>query len=288
MTNEPFSGPTGLVLPAGGERVVAWQVGVLAGLADSGLEPRRAKRVVGTSAGALVAARLAAGQDPRADADRLATAAPPPPLVSPATTSRAVARLLDLWAAGGSTTQRCRRVGAAALAADRGDGDAHVIRTAQLLPDTRWPQTLRVVTLDARNGTRVVLGPADRVPLARGVAASRAVPLLIDPVAAGHRRCIDGALGSATHADVAIGACVVILDPNGGGDPQAHIWAAALDSEVAMLRGRGVRVEIVRADAAARAAMGPDVMSAAGAREAVAAGRAAGRAWAQRLEAVAA
>jgi hypothetical protein len=34
--------------------------------------------------------------------------------------------------------------------------------------------------------------------------------------------------------------------------------------------------------------MGPDVMSAAGAREAVAAGRAAGRAWAQRLEAVAA
>jgi NTE family protein len=71
MSNAPFIRPTGLVLSAGGERVVAWQVGVLAGLADAGLDPRRATRIVGTSAGALVAARLAGGIDPRADAARL-------------------------------------------------------------------------------------------------------------------------------------------------------------------------------------------------------------------------
>jgi NTE family protein len=57
-----------VVLAAGGERVVAWEVGVLAGLADAGLDPRGAEVVLGTSAGALVAARLAAGEDPRVDA----------------------------------------------------------------------------------------------------------------------------------------------------------------------------------------------------------------------------
>ncbi|HET8755644.1 MAG TPA: patatin-like phospholipase family protein, partial [Solirubrobacteraceae bacterium] len=61
-----------IVLAGGGERVIAWETGVLAGLANRGTDPRRAAAVIGTSAGALVAARLAAGRDPRDDAARLA------------------------------------------------------------------------------------------------------------------------------------------------------------------------------------------------------------------------
>jgi hypothetical protein len=114
------------------------------------------------------------------------------------------------------------------------------------------------------------------------------VPLLVDPVAVAQRHCIDGALGSATHADVATGACVVILAPNGGDDPLARLWAGALDKEVAALQARGVRVDLIGADAPGRAAMGPHVMSGAGAPEAVAAGRAAGWAWARECLAVAA
>lgn len=143
-----------------------------------------------------------------------------------------------------------------------------------------------MVTIDACTGARLVLGPADRVDVGRAVAASRAVPLLIDPVVVGGRRCIDGALGSATHADIAGGRRVLVVDPNGGDEPLSRIWATALAAEINALRRRGVHVDVVAADAAARAAMGPHVMSGAGAREAVAAGRAAGRAWAQRLEAV--
>jgi NTE family protein len=288
MTNALFSGPTGLVLSAGGERVVAWQIGVLAGLADAGHEPRGAARIVGTSAGSLVAARLAYGLDPRQDADRLAAAPAPPPSISASTTSRAVTRLLGAWRVPGDETERRRRVGAAALAADRGDGEAHVTATARLLPSGGWPDALRVVTIDACTGARLVLGPADRVDVARAVAASRAVPLLIDPVCVAGRRCIDGALGSATHADVATGTRVLVIDPNGGDEPLARIWGAALADEIDALRRRGVHVDVVGADAAARAAMGPHVMSGAGAPEAVAAGRAAGCAWARRLEAVAA
>jgi flavin-dependent dehydrogenase len=49
-----------IALSGGGERVVAWEVGVLAGLADGGLDARDAVAVLGTSAGAVVAARAAA------------------------------------------------------------------------------------------------------------------------------------------------------------------------------------------------------------------------------------
>jgi len=55
---------TSVAVAGGGERVVAWEIGVPAGFADAGLDLRGAVRIVGTSAGALVAARLAAGEDP--------------------------------------------------------------------------------------------------------------------------------------------------------------------------------------------------------------------------------
>jgi NTE family protein len=42
----------GVVVGAGGERAVSWEIGVLAGLADAGMDPRCASIVLGTSAGA--------------------------------------------------------------------------------------------------------------------------------------------------------------------------------------------------------------------------------------------
>lgn len=290
MRNAPFTGPTGLVLSAGGERVVAWQVGVLAGLADAGLDPGRATRIVGTSAGALVAARLAGGLDPRDDADRLAAPSAPTTSAPPAAAG-ATADLLALWQGPGDLTDRRRRVGAAALAASRHDAERRVGEIAALLPRGRWPAPLRLVAVDARSGARVVVGPADRVPPARAVAASRAVPLLFEPVTLAGRPCIDGAVGSATNADVAAApdtARVVVLDPNGGDGPLDRLWAEALRTEMAALAQRGIRVDVIAAGAAGRAAMGGEPMSGAGAPVAVAAGRAAGRAWAEHVTAVAA
>ena len=59
-----------LVLGSGGLTGLAWQVGVLEGLADAGLS-WNADLLVGTSAGALLAARLAAGEAVRDVADAL-------------------------------------------------------------------------------------------------------------------------------------------------------------------------------------------------------------------------
>ncbi|WP_336206248.1 patatin-like phospholipase family protein [Nonomuraea sp. LPB2021202275-12-8] len=52
-----------LVLGGGGALGIAWETGVLAGLAEHGVDLRDADLVVGTSAGAVVAAQLTAGLD---------------------------------------------------------------------------------------------------------------------------------------------------------------------------------------------------------------------------------
>ncbi|MER7155387.1 patatin-like phospholipase family protein, partial [Streptomyces lydicus] len=50
---------TALVLGGGGLTGIGWEVGVLAGLADAGIDLADADVVIGTSAGSIVGAHLA-------------------------------------------------------------------------------------------------------------------------------------------------------------------------------------------------------------------------------------
>ncbi|MGH3755297.1 MAG: patatin-like phospholipase family protein [Pseudonocardiaceae bacterium] len=52
-----------LVLGSGGITGIAWELGMLAGLADHGVDLRGADLVVGTSAGSVVAALITSGAD---------------------------------------------------------------------------------------------------------------------------------------------------------------------------------------------------------------------------------
>src|SRR3954471_3375050 len=80
-----FESPNVLVLGAGGIIGEAWMVGLLAGLNDaSGFDGRDCEHFVGTSAGSIVAAGLAAGVDPASRLEQLpeqpqATAEPDAP-----------------------------------------------------------------------------------------------------------------------------------------------------------------------------------------------------------------
>jgi NTE family protein len=258
---------TSVALGAGGERAVAWEVGVLAGLADVGLDLRGAQTILGTSAGALVAARLAAGIDPRTDA---AIHLRRNPCVGPARVAPSPFSTLGaMWqAASGSVTERRRAIGAFAVARSPGAEDGYVARVATLLPGDGWPDALRVVAIDADSGERVVFDAAAEVPLARAVAASRAVPGFCPPVTIGGRRLIDGALGSATNADVLDGFAVVIVPlSRKPANAVEALWLDALHAEVR----DGLVIDAAAADIVA---MGPDPMSGATAPLAVAAGRA--------------
>jgi NTE family protein len=281
------------VLGGGGERAIAWQIGVLAGLADAGLDGRSAGTILGTSTGSVAAARLAAGLDPRADAERIATT---PPTSIPSQLRRAVSDAIPklsriVWAEGpdGDPTRRRRRAGEFALHW-RGllSAQAHIDRQSAVLPEVGWPATLRLVVIDANTGERVVLDSSTGALLPEGVAAARALPGLVEPVALAGRRLIDGALGSATNADLVsddAGVALVIVATPLRAEPRTleAFWNEALATEFATLASRRIKFAVVHASASAVEAMGDDLMSAAGAPAAVSAGRTQGSAVAEAL-----
>jgi NTE family protein len=285
-----FSPRIGLVLAAGGERLVAWYTGILAGLADAGADLRTAHAVVGTSAGALVAAQLAAGVDPRPLARKLVRR-PCPPVPAggsePSQSARLFAALAQLGASPMTPTERGRAIGRLAIDRSPGGDAAHVERVRRRLPDAGWPPALRIVALDAETGERIAFGPDAGAPLDRAVAAARSVPVMLPPVRIGGRAFIDGAVRSATNADLLADAGVdvaVIVT----GSPEAAtgldaLWNRVLDAELQILERAGVETVLVRATDADLEAMGPDPMSRATAPLAARAGRARAGTIAQRL-----
>ena len=56
------SGATALVLGGGGITGIAWEVGILVGLARAGVDVTDAETVVGTSAGSVVGSQVTSGQ----------------------------------------------------------------------------------------------------------------------------------------------------------------------------------------------------------------------------------
>jgi NTE family protein len=271
------------VVGGAGERAIAWQTGVLAGLTDAGVDVRAANAILGTSAGAIAAAKVAAGHDPRTDADRIAATSPPHvPGQLRSAVSETVPKLQRIvWESGsdGDETERRKRAGRFAVHW-RGilSVDAHVARQETLLPDVSWPRSLLLVAIDVETGERVVLDASTGARLAEGVAASRAVPGLVEPLNVEGRRLIDGALGSATNADLIpddLGFAVIITATPSKPQPGSldALWNEALEAERSTLAARWVRAVVVHASPQAVDAMGDDLMSADGAPTAVTIGR---------------
>ncbi len=82
-------------------------------------------------------------------------------------------------------------------------------------PASQWPPGRLVVTaVDLGSGTHVGLERSSGITLARAVAASTAIPLVVNPVTIGGRRCGDGGVGSTTNVGFAAGyEHVLILAP---------------------------------------------------------------------------
>ncbi|MFJ6197950.1 patatin-like phospholipase family protein [Micromonospora sp. NPDC092111] len=269
-----------LVLGGGGVTGVAWEWGLLAGLAEGGVVLADADLVVGTSAGSVVGAQLCAGR-PVVEwyEAQLAVARGE---VAARFGVAAVARLV--WAGGRSRDPvRARaRVGAMALAART---VSEVSRRAVIearLPDRVWPaRRLLVTAVDAGSGEFVVFDAGSGVSLVDAVGASCAVPGVWPPVTIGDRRYVDGGVRSAVNADLAAGARrVVVLAPTTAGfGPMPR-----LSAQLAAL-GSAARV-VVSPDRAARAAIGRHVLDPARRAGAARAGFAQGVAVAEEVAAV--
>jgi NTE family protein len=263
---------TALVLGGGGITGIAWEVGVLAGLAEAGVDLTGADLVVGTSAGSVVGAQVTSG----ADLEMLFTRQLEPPTGEQAARMSRAALARYAWAVlrgRGDDVGFRRRVGALALAAEQ----AGLTPTEQERLDVigsrlvshEWPdRDLRVTAVDARSGEFRVLDRSSGVPLLQAVAASCAVPGVYPPMTIDGRRYVDGGMRSAANADLAEGYDrVVVLAPI----PRGVGPLASVDAQVT---GMVARVAVVSPDEAARRAIGRNVLDPAARAGSARAGRA--------------
>ncbi|MEW2142094.1 patatin-like phospholipase family protein [Micromonospora vinacea] len=269
------------VLGGGGVAGIAWEVGILAGLADEGVTVTPEAVLIGTSAGAVVGAQLASGT-PLADLferQRGGVAHETAPAL----------RLLDLLRLARaqlfarSPEQAARRLGRLALAA-RIDDPSRQRRIAEArLPDHAWRDDadLRIVVVDTETGASRTITRLDGVPLVDAVAASCAMPISAAPVAINGRRYMDGGMRSTLNLDLAPGnGPVIALAPS---TAAIGPWAR-IDKQRAAL-GTGRRVELLLRDQASKRAQGTSVMDRSVVPALVAAARDQGRREASRVAA---
>jgi NTE family protein len=278
--------PDVLVLGGGGVLGEAWMMGVLAGIEDGAdLDLRECESFVGTSAGAIVAAHLVAGNAPR----------------RPSSVGTEL-QLSDGAAGRGlavAAVAAARRAGQAALAASAtfaplalgmaAPGGA-LVRALLLRGLPRPPDTLaglraqiersaalfdgrlRVTAVDRATGRRVVFGSpgAPKATVGEAVEASCTVPWLFAPVSIGGREYVDGGVWSPTNLDAAPAGRdthVLCLNPTASLATRhtmltvmRNVARSAVSVESLALRRRGARVRTIAPNAECAAAMGSNFM----------------------------
>jgi NTE family protein len=241
-----------LVLAGGGVTGIAWELGVLLGLQDAGVDAvGAASLVVGTSAGSAVGAQVLSGV-PLTSVYERQLEATHQELTPDLDFDGLVAIFGELAGGDRHDPALLRRLGAMALAATTvPEAERRAVIEARL-PVHAWPAAPRllITAIDVVTGELVVFDRSSGVGLVDAVAASCAVPGVWPPVTIGDRRFMDGGVRSTANADLAGDAeRVLVLAPMSGPT------VAELDAEVAVLPGR---VLTVTADDEAAQAMGPN------------------------------
>jgi len=200
---------SGLVLGGGGITGIAWELGLLAGLAAASVDLLSADVIVGTSAGSVVGAQVTSSTP--LEALYLRQLEPPSSELPARLGSREMlVYLAALLRARGDLTKFGRRLGAMSLKAAHAGRvptvDQRLAVIKSRLQSTEWPERdFRVTVVDARSGEFRVITRADGVPLVDALAASCAVPGVYPPIPIGDRTYIDGGFRSSTNADLARG-----------------------------------------------------------------------------------
>lgn len=207
----------GLCLGGGGLFFVAWQAAYLQTLATRGIRFDKSERVVGTSAGSVVASALTGGKLSRLHTE-IALLAKLPAIVAamaPASTLKpSQQRALDLFVkATDGDLPTLQEIGHAALAAVTPKAEATRRNIALIVGTGRFPSdALQITCVDAYTGERCVVDRRANITLARAIAASSAVPGVFAPQPIGDRRCMDGGVsGTGTHLDLLAGAKRVLI-----------------------------------------------------------------------------
>ena len=263
-----------LVLGGGGPVGIAWESGLIAGLAQGGVDLGAADHIQGTSAGAFVGLRLAMGEACATLAD---------PILSDATSMvRNVARstrkppdltqVMRIMAkakeAKRDLAEARAEIGAMALAAPTMTEDEYIQsfgRQFAALGDDAWPtRSFACTGVAADTGAFQLWTQDSGVGVGRAVAASCSFPGIYPPVTINGQRWIDGGARSMTNADLITGHDVVLIvqvrmsewTPGGA---LAKLFDY-LEPEVASLEAAGAKVISILPDPASVTALGGNPM----------------------------
>jgi NTE family protein len=262
-----------LVLGGGGPVGIAWESGLIAGLAQGGVNLGTSDFTVGTSAGSFVGARLALGADAATLADpiiadqipgetgRSAERAAPPDL------TRLMQLMGEVHSGARNPAEVRAEIGAWALAAETPSEEAFIEsfgRSFSTLPVDAWPERgFACTAVDAETGAFKMWTKESGVGVVRAVASSCSVPGVYPPVTLNGRRYIDGGMRSATNADMAIGhelVVVIALRLGAGGGVIGERLTAQFDQEIETLKDGGATVLTITPDEASVEAFGANLM----------------------------
>jgi NTE family protein len=273
-----------LVLGGGGVTGVAWEIGVLMGLADAGVDLTHADVLVGTSAGAAVASQLAGSK--ALEQLFAAQLAPPSKEIAARMGAGATFRFVAAMAWPGSPEKARARLGRAAIRARTlPEAERYEVLKSRMSTDA-WPERPRllITSVNAESGEFVVFDRESGVSLIDAVAASCAVPLVWPPVTIKGKRYIDGGVRSVANVDLAEGCRrVVVIAPIIQSLRRADRPASQLEK---LQRESGVRTALISPDAASRAAIGSNVLDPAHRAASAQAGRSQGVAQAEQIRPV--
>ena len=280
----------GLVLGGGGVVGIAWEIGVLSGLAGAlGWDPASAEVLVGTSAGSVVGTQLRHGRtlddlvsEQRTGGLRVGSGG------GQAADPAAALEVFRSWAGvEHMDAAAARRTAQLAVAMSMASEETMVESFRPALPSEGWPEgDLRITGVSVTTGERVAWTSASGVELVRAVTASCAVPGMFPAVTVGDDRYLDGGLWSGSNADVLVGdrlEAALFIGPMGVGTTGlAALSARTLERERVDLATSATSLQVVEPGDRFSAA-GMQLMDASRRIEALEIGLAEGAAAAERL-----
>ncbi len=206
-----------LILGAGGPAAAAFEIGVVAGLADGGVDVRDADVFVGTSAGARVAVQLASSIDVNELFRRkLAPCSRPTPPVDMKTWGEQIA---EAKARGGSANEILKRMGELALSVH--DDHGRRAELAAQISERDWPaKRVMLVSVECETGERRAFERTGAARLEDALAASGALPGVWPPIEIGGKHYMDGGMYSTDNADLATNFDCVLVVALRAGNPR--------------------------------------------------------------------